>query len=120
RVLDGVVTFDLDVALGPHRQVEARVGAQRGKHVIEERHTGLNVDIAGAVEIELDDDVRLFGLAFDLRDTRCGHCAPMDMSSVATRRALTSSSASFSSARPVVARRYPGMPTSRMRTPASR
>ena len=34
-------------------------------------------DDAGAVEVELDDDVGFLGLAFDLRATWFGHCAPM-------------------------------------------
>ena len=67
-VLDGVVAFDLDVALGAHGQVEAGVAAQRGQHVVEERHAGVDVDDAGAVEVEFDDDVGFLGLAFDLRD----------------------------------------------------
>ena len=111
-VLDRVVSLDLDVALGAHGQVEAGVAAQRGEHVVEERHAGVDVDDSGAVEVELDDDVGFLGLAFDAGATAGGHCAPI--------RALASSSASFSSASPMVARRYPGMPTSRIRMPASR
>ena len=64
-VLDGVVALDLDVALGAHGQVEAGVAAQRGQHVVVERHAGVDVDDAGAVEVELDDDVGFLGLAFD-------------------------------------------------------
>ena len=73
-VLDRVVPFDLDVALGVHREIEAGVGAQRRQHVVEERHTGVDVDDAGAVEVDLDDDVGFPGLTFDLRAT--GHDAP--------------------------------------------
>ena len=62
------------------------------------------------VEVEFDDDVGFLGLAFDLRETT--HDAPI--------RALAASSASFSSARPMVVRRYPGIPTSRISTPSSR
>jgi hypothetical protein len=80
--------------------------------VVEERYAGLDADNAGAVEVELDDDVGFLRLAFDAGATVGGDCAPI--------RALASSSASFSSARPMVARRYPGIPTSRIRMPASR
>ena len=72
-VLDGVVALDLDVALGAHGQVEAGVAAERGEHVVVERHAGVDVDDAGAVEVELDDDVGFLGLAFDFRAARFGH-----------------------------------------------
>ena len=106
------MAFDLDVALGVDGEIEAGVAAQRREHVVVERDAGGDVHGSGAVEIELDDDVGFLGLAFDSGATVGGHCAPI--------RALASSSASFSSARPMVVRRYPGMPTSRMRMPASR
>ncbi len=117
-VLDGVVAFDVDIALGGDRQIKARMGAQRGQHVVEERHTGMHADVTGAVEVEFDDDVGLAGLALDL----CGaaHGAPMWASSEAASRALAARKASFSSANPIVVRKYPGMPTSRIRTPSSR
>ena len=112
-VLDGVVPLDLDVALGAHGQVEAGVAAQCRQHVVVERHTGVDVDLPGAVEVEFDDDVGFLGAAFNTRTTRCsrsfsGHGAPMGVtgaSSVAAIWALALRNASFSSARPVVARR---------------
>ena len=120
-VLDGVMRLDLDVALGAHGQVEAGVAAQRGQHVVVERHTGVDVDLAGAVEVEFDDDVGFLGAALDTRVAGAGHDAPKGWAnSVAAIWALAARKASFSSASPVVARRYPGMPTSRIRTPASR
>ena len=64
-VLHRVVRLDVDVARGVHAEVEAGVAAERGQHVVEERHAGGDVDDAGAVEVELDDDVGLLGLAFD-------------------------------------------------------
>ena len=64
-VLDGVVRLDLDVTLGAHGQIETGVGAERGEHVVEERHAGVDVDDAGAVEVQFDDDVGLLGGAFD-------------------------------------------------------
>ncbi len=113
-VLDGVVPFDLDIALGAHGQVEAGMSAQCGQHVVVERHTGVDVDLPGAVEVQLDDDVGFFGASLDTRAAGRfayfggGHGAPTGVtgaSSVAAIRALASRKASFSSARPVVARR---------------
>ena len=111
-VLDGVVSLDLDVALGAHGQVEAGVAAQRGQHVVVERHAGVDVDLPGAVEIELDDDVGFLGAAFDscAAGRNGGHGAPTGLgsagaSSVAAIWALASRNASFSSASPMVARR---------------
>ena len=111
-VLDGVVALDLDVALGPHGQVEAGVAAQRRQHVVVERHTGVDVNLSGAVEVELDDDVGFLGTPFNSRAACCGaffgHGAPTVVagaSSVAAIPALARRKASFSSARPVVARR---------------
>lgn len=61
------MALDLDVTLGAHRQVEAGVTAQRGEHVVVERHPGVDVDVAGAVEVEVDDDVGFLGAALDAR-----------------------------------------------------
>ena len=122
-VLDGVVTLDLHITAGGHGQVEARVSAECGEHVIEERHTGVDRDRTGAVQIEFDDDVGLFGLPFDPHAAGGGggHDAPRGWAGwVAANRWLAVRKASFSCARPMVTRRKPGMPTSRMRTPSSR
>ena len=123
-VLDGVVSFDFDVALGAHAEVEAGMRAQRGQHVVVERDTRVDVDLPGAVEVELDDDVGFLGAALNTRAAGAG-CSRgsyvlTGANSVAAIRALTRRNASFSSARPVVARRKPGMPTSRISTPSSR
>ena len=69
-VLDGVVTLDLHVAFGLHRQVEAAVLAERGEHVVEESDAGGDVRDTGAVEVQLDGDRRFAGGAFDARDAR--------------------------------------------------
>src|SRR6202012_2579949 len=112
-VLDGVVPFDLDVALGADVQVEAGVAAQRGQHVVVERDAGVHVDLPGAIEVELDGDVGFAGAALDARTTGLDfggcHSAPKTWSgaasSVAASWALARRNASFSSASPVVARR---------------
>src|ERR1700712_5605002 len=117
-----MVCLDVHVTPGVDRQVEAGVAAKRCQHVVVEGHARADVRDAGAVEVELDDDVGFLGRAFDAGATghRGGHGAPTGLSSDSARLALVSSSTSFSSARPVVARRKPGMPTSLMSTPASR
>src|SRR5215469_13182268 len=63
RILHRVVRVDLDVAFGPDRQPEAAVLAELGEHVVEERDAGLDIDGGGAVEVELDKQLRLLGLA---------------------------------------------------------
>jgi len=101
-----VVPLDLDVAFGANGQVEAGVAAQRRQHVVVERHTSVDVHLPGAVEVELDEDVGFLGGALDARSTT--HDAPTGVtgvSSVAAICALALRNASFSSARPVVARR---------------
>src|SRR6202046_2032926 len=62
-VLNGVVRVDLGVALGADGQAEAAVLAELVEHVVEERDPGLDLDRAGAVEVELDQQLRLLGLA---------------------------------------------------------
>src|SRR5690625_3882507 len=123
-VLDGVVGLDVDVPRGPHGQVEGAVRRERGEHVVEERHTGGDVSSSRAVEIYLHGDRRL----------RRGplHAAPprallthrissvRSPISVVASSALTFSNRSFSCSSPMVARSRPGMPTSRISTPASR
>ena len=113
-VLDGVVSFDLDVALGAHGQVEAGMTAQGGQHVVVERHTGVDVDLPGAVEVELDDDVGFAGATLDARTAGRDACFGVvtvllrgvaGASSVAAIRALARRNTSFSSASPIVARR---------------
>ena len=58
-VLDGVVDVDLDVAGRPDGEVDERVLGQRAQHVVVERHPGLDVGLAGAVEVEAQLDARL-------------------------------------------------------------
>ena len=67
RISNRKIALDLDVTGGAHGQVEARVAAQRGEHVVVERHTGVDVDLAGAVDVEVDDDVGFLGATLDAR-----------------------------------------------------
>jgi hypothetical protein len=48
-VLDGVVTVDVQVALGVHHDVEEAVPRDGVEHVIEEADPGLDRGLAGAV-----------------------------------------------------------------------
>ena len=58
-----MVRVDLGVALGADGQAEAAVLAELGEHVVEERDAGLDLHRAGAVEVELDEELRLLRLA---------------------------------------------------------
>ena len=64
-VLGGVVVVDMQVALGLDREVDARMARQQVEHVVEEADAGRDRRRAGAVEIDLDLDVGLLGLALD-------------------------------------------------------
>ncbi|BCI88773.1 hypothetical protein NIIDMKKI_39790 [Mycobacterium kansasii] len=66
-----MMRFDVDVAGGTHRQVEAGVTAQRRQHVVVERHPGVDVDLPGAVEIQFDDDVGFARAPFDAGTAGC-------------------------------------------------
>ena len=62
-ILGGVVVIDVQVALGLHGDVDARVPRQEVEHVIEEADPGRDRRRAGAVEIDGDLDVGFLGLA---------------------------------------------------------
>ncbi len=64
-VLDRVVRVDVQIAAGTHGQVEPAVLAKLADHVVEERDPGERRRHARAIEVQIDDDVRLQGLAFD-------------------------------------------------------
>ena len=64
-VLDRVVGVDVGVALGLDGEVDQRVPRERGQHVVVEADAGGDVGAAGAVEVDLDEDLRLLGLALD-------------------------------------------------------
>ena len=72
-VLDGVVGVDVGVALGLDGQVDQRVPAERVEHVVVEADAGGDVGAAGAVEVDLDEDLRLLGLPLD-RARSCSCC----------------------------------------------
>src|SRR5205085_3939768 len=80
-VLGGVVMVDMQVALGVHRDVDARVARQQVEHVIEEADAGRNRRAAGAVEVDLDRDVGLLGLALYRRGA---HVEPLEIARLLT------------------------------------
>ena len=65
NVLDGVMRVDVQVALGLDVEIHHAVARDLVEHVLEERDAGGEFRHAGPVEIELDADLRLFGIALD-------------------------------------------------------
>ena len=74
-VLHRVVGVDLDVAGRPAPRGRTRVLAQRGEHVVEERHPGGDLGVPGPVEVDLDEDARLLGHA--LHAPGAAHALPV-------------------------------------------
>ena len=62
-ILGGVVEVDMQVALGPHRQVEQPVAGQRGQHVVEKADAGGDIGRPGPVEAR----VRLMSVSVVVR-----------------------------------------------------
>src|SRR5580704_13398744 len=83
--------------------------AQLGQHVVEERHTGADLDDADAVQVELDHDLCLAGQPF-----HPGHSVHVVSTSSRAER-----NAAISSGVPTVTRSQRGGPTSRTSTPRS-
>nr|GEU28313.1 hypothetical protein [Tanacetum cinerariifolium] len=65
HVFHRVVVVDMDVARGFHFQVEQAVTGDLVEHMVEERHAGVQLLPAGAVEVDGDADLRLVGVAGD-------------------------------------------------------
>ena len=66
-IFDGMMVIDFDIALGRYRQVEKAVHGKEGKHVIEERDTGIDRRLAFPVQVENQMYIRLPCLPFDRR-----------------------------------------------------
>src|ERR1700733_5077320 len=117
-VLDRVVRVDLGVALGADGETETAVLAELVEHVVEERDAGLDLDRAGAVEVELDQQLRLLGLA-----DHAAHPAAGGELLVAAHWPSTSVSASrnalISCGVPTVTRSHPAGPVSLISTDRS-
>src|SRR5699024_7884751 len=117
-VLDGVVGVDVGVAAGPDDEVEAGVGAERGEHVVEERHGGRDVDLAGAVQVQGDLDAGLAGAAADGRGPGRAGCGRGGHRGSASSRAVRN--AALSCGVPTDTRSQPVGPTARTSTLRSR
>ena len=61
---------DFEITLGLNVDIKKAVAAEGIEHVIEERHAGFDRSLAAAVDIQIDRDIRFFGLPFD----RCRAC----------------------------------------------
>jgi hypothetical protein len=70
-----VVLVDVQIALGSNLQVDRAMLGQQLKHVIEKTDPGLDVGLAGAIQIQRETDLGFGRLSVDLgssshRDTR--------------------------------------------------
>src|SRR5690606_29375846 len=142
-VLHGVVGVDVQVALGPHGQVEQPVLGELVEHVVVEADAGGDVGDPGPVEVDLDQDLGLLGGAFDAAGAAhgggvlrwwlgwvgaAGRLSPGGRRGRGARpgsggHPVTWSNASrkadISSGVPMVVRSHAGGPTSRISTPRS-
>src|SRR5882724_5968247 len=59
--------IDFEIAFGFNVDVKKTVAAKSVQHMIKERYAGLDRGLAAAVDIQVDRDVRFFGLALDRR-----------------------------------------------------
>jgi hypothetical protein len=67
-----VVGIDVQVTFDLHREVEEAVLAEGGEHVVVEADAGADVGASGAVEIDLDQHLRLVRAPLDAAGSR--HC----------------------------------------------
>ena len=63
------------ISFGAHDQIDEPVLAELGKHVVEERDTGVDLHRPGAVDVELDEDRRLLRRALDAGTAGAGGTA---------------------------------------------
>ena len=64
-ILDRVVVVDVQVAIGTRGDVDHRVAGQLLHHVVEKAHAGLDVVLAGAVQIDGYADLGFGGVTGD-------------------------------------------------------
>jgi uncharacterized protein (UPF0262 family) len=55
------------IALAFEQQIDHCVPGKQGQHVVEEGHAGLDGRFTGPIDVQLDQNPRLFGVTFDLR-----------------------------------------------------
>src|SRR5216683_2225185 len=75
-VLDRVVRVDVQVPVGPHREVEQAVLAELAEHVVEEPDARRDVDLPGAVDVDVDHDRGFLGLPLDVPGAAAAHPDP--------------------------------------------
>ncbi|OEI67228.1 hypothetical protein Cus16_3129 [Curtobacterium sp. ER1/6] len=114
-----MVHVDVGVPGRPHAQVDQRVLAEGGQHVVEERHARRDVGRTGAVQIERQLDARLARAPAD-RGGAGGHASTLTGGCAADTRRMASRNAVVSSSVPALTRRWFGMPRSRTMTSCSR
>src|SRR5471032_1654036 len=68
RVFHRVVVIDMKVAMRFDFKVEEAVTRDLVEHVVEKRHAGSELLLAGAVQVELHTDLRFAGVANDFRN----------------------------------------------------
>ena len=64
-VFDRVMLIDVQVARGPHLQVECAMLGEQRQHVIQKADAGGDICLAGAVDVERQLDIRLGSFAVD-------------------------------------------------------
>src|SRR5512135_1932659 len=70
-VFNSVVSVDMQIALGVDVQINQAVARDLVQHVLKERQSGIQLDLAGTVEIQLNRNLGLKGIA-------CNFCATHD------------------------------------------
>src|SRR4029079_5048357 len=96
-VLDGVVQIDLEIALGVHGEIHQAVARPGVQHVVEERDPRVDLGGAGAVHVQLEDDLRLLGVALHPRLARGGSRSAHGVASMRAMR--TDAAAPWASSR---------------------
>jgi hypothetical protein len=69
-VFDRVMLIDMQIAIGLDGQIDQCMPREQLEHVIEKAYAGGDVRLAGAIEIQFEPDISLFGLALDRGGTR--------------------------------------------------
>src|SRR5439155_27141316 len=71
-ILDRVMRVDVQVAVRANVEIDQAVAPDLIEHVIEKRHAGGERRMSAAVQVDVDGDRRLGGLALDVDNTRRG------------------------------------------------
>jgi hypothetical protein len=80
-VFNGVMRVYLEVAFSVYLYINQTVAGDLVEHVVEEGQAGFALKLTGAIEVNLNADLRLIGIALDLRAAR-GYFAHADPSLV--------------------------------------